>query len=205
MSSRLTCGIKLAELSRLSDARAGVADSIAPYRAKRLEKHVEQCAECRSSLRYLEQISDYTHTIQAQAESDEAADTDWLQNLLESLVLDTKPGKTIPLETPHPDCDLSQSEGAVRDLIRSTASTPQVLVLSTKLHGDITEKNAPCVVETHIQVALHHSIAQLATKTRQRIWQILHQHTDLNIQAVNLFVDDVAEEELLQEIHDAQL
>lgn len=203
MTHKLSCGTKIAELSQLSDAHSGVPDSISSYRARQLEKHLKTCSECRSALRYLKQVASYTKTTHTQAENAEAEDTGWLQKMLSTLVLETKPGRSIPLKTDYPNSTLSESEGAVRALIRSYVSTPQVLVLSTKLHGEITKQNAPCIVETHLQVALHHSIPELAESTRQKIWQLLKKHTDLNIQAVNLFIDDVAEEELLRELQDA--
>lgn len=198
MKHRLSCGTPLTKLSALSDYYHGEVQALAPLQVTQLETHLATCAQCRSTLHYLQQLSLHAQEDQRREETQAAQDTTWLNQLLGSLVFEARQGKTIPMQTATTSGSLDQTEGAVRTLIRSYASSPQVLIVSTKLNGDITIPGAPCELDAHLHVTWGHHIPELVQETRRKIWQLIRRHTDLNLQAVNLFVDDLAEQSEIQ-------
>lgn len=201
MKQKLSCGIQLSELSELSDSRIGVQDSLPPRRITQLEKHVATCSHCRSALQYLKQVTDYAqHSQETQVEKETAEQT-WLNNLLNTLVFETRAGKEIPMKSPYQQGDLTQTEGAIKDLIRNYASTAHALVISSQIDLDIEDINHPCTVNTRIHVSACENIPQMAQEIRSRIWKLLRKHTDLQVEAVNLYVEDLTDPEEIEEIY----
>ncbi|MDU0968890.1 MAG: hypothetical protein E7A62_07680 [Actinomycetaceae bacterium] len=186
---KLRCGTPARDLNALLDYRLGATDALAPARAQQLSQHVADCPYCRQTLDYLQGL--HSSAVTAITEEESAlAQQPWLDRLLHNLVLDTLPGRTIPLAPPSPERVLDQTEGSLRALIRAQASGPDAIVVSTRIDGDLDRFDAPCTIEVTLHVRLGSRIPEVVEDVRRRITQTIATSTSLALQAISVVVAD---------------
>ncbi|XAZ32748.1 Asp23/Gls24 family envelope stress response protein [Paenarthrobacter ureafaciens] len=119
---------------------------------------------------------------------------DWMQNILNNLQLELRPGRSIPLRAEDPHDALWETEGSVSALIRSVVdSMPGTAAGKCRLTGDITTPGAGIDVDVEIAVVFGRSLEEHAVTLRNKLAEILAAQTELTIQAINITVTDVLE------------
>ncbi|QOT17369.1 MULTISPECIES: Asp23/Gls24 family envelope stress response protein [Paenarthrobacter] len=180
----LECGHSLAELSAYLDT-GYIADSA----------HVDACPECQAGLASLRRLSELGNELLASDVADAGSgNDDWMQNILNNLQLELRPGRSIPLRAKDPHDALWETEGSVSALIRSVVdSMPGTAAGKCRLTGDITTPGAGIDVDVEIAVVFGRSLEEHAVTLRNKLADILAAQTELTIQAINITVTDVLE------------
>lgn len=180
----LECGHSLAELSAYLDT-GYIADSA----------HVDACPECQAGLASLRRLSELGNELLASDVADAGSgNDDWMQNILNNLQLELRPGRSIPLRAEDPHDALWETEGSVSALIRSVVdSMPGTAAGKCRLTGDITTPGAGIDVDVEIAVVFGRSLEEHAVTLRNKLAEILAAQTELTIQAINITVTDVLE------------
>ncbi|MDP9935455.1 hypothetical protein J2T11_001809 [Paenarthrobacter nicotinovorans] len=180
----LECGHSLAELSAYLDT-GYIADP----------GHVEGCPECQAGLASLRRLSELGHELLASDVAEAGSGTDdWMQNILDNLHLELRPGRSIPLRSEDPHDALWETEGSVSALIRSVVdSMPGTAAGKCRLAGDITTPGAGIDVDVEIAVVYGYSMEDHAAALRNELAEVLAAQTELTIQAINITVTDVLE------------
>ncbi|MCW3765349.1 Asp23/Gls24 family envelope stress response protein [Paenarthrobacter sp. PAE-2] len=180
----LECGHSLAELSAYLDT-GYTADPA----------HVDACPECQAGLASLRRLAELGHELLASDVADAGSgNDDWMQNILNNLQLELRPGRSIPLRSEDPHDALWETEGSVSALIRSVVdSMPGTAAGKCRLTGDITTPGAGIDVDVEIAVVFGRSLEEHAVTLRNELADILAVQTELTIQAINITVTDVLE------------
>ncbi|PJJ63800.1 Asp23/Gls24 family envelope stress response protein [Compostimonas suwonensis] len=157
-----------------------------------VDPSIEQSAGCQLALDALERLHRLTpELVAADTAAEPEANEDWVQRILGGIVLDARAGRRIPFTAPD-HAELGITEGAVRGLIRATESTmPGLLIGRSRLDGDVTTPGAPIRVEVDVSVAYGRPLAILAAELRTEIGRRLASHTELNIAAIDIVIQDV--------------
>lgn len=157
-----------------------------------VDPSIEQSAGCQLALDALERLHRLTPAlVAADTAAEPAADEGWVQKILGGIVLDARAGRRIPFASPA-HTDLGITEGAVRGLIRAAENTiPGLLIGRCRLDGEITEPGAPIRIDVEASVAYGISIPRLAGELRAEIANRLATHTDLNVTAIDITIQDV--------------
>lgn len=178
----LDCGKTIEELS---DYLA--ADRI-PY-----DPAIETCPECLNELRALARVSRLSSDLIAQDAADLPAPPDaWLQAIMNNIHQEMRAGRDLPIHHPDPRVRISVTEGAVRALIRAVADDIDGLIVGKcELLGDADQLGAP--IHVHLTASVHwgRSIPELSTTLRDLVSTALSQHTELNIAAVDVTIEDL--------------
>lgn len=155
--------------------------------------HLESCPECRAGLDSLRRLTAAGNELYASdvAEAGSGPD-DWMKDILASLALELRPGRTIPLQSDHPADTLTETEGSVIALVRSvTDSLPGTVAGKVRLEGDVTVPAAPVVVRLDLAVLFGHPLMAGAAALRQELAEALARHTELNITTIDITITDV--------------
>lgn len=182
----LECGHSLAELSAYLDT-GQIADPA----------HLDSCPECQAGLASLRNLSALGSELLSSDVADAGSGSDdWMQSILDNLRLELRPGRSIPLQSDHPDDTLWETEGSISALIRSVVDAhPGTAAGKCRLHGDVTTPGALTTVEVEIAVVYGHSMEERADQLREELARTLATHTELAIEAINITVTDVLEEQ----------
>ena len=154
---------------------------------------IEGSAACRLYLHSLAQV----HELSRASLEDEAArepdrDGAWIGGLLESIKKEVVGGRRIPIGHPDADVDLGITEAAARGLVRRTGDAQSGVVLgATTFVGDVTAPGEPITVEVTAAARYGEDLARLSDELRARIVETLARHTELNVVAVDVTIDDV--------------
>lgn len=157
------------------------------------DPHIESCPECLNALEGLAGMSKLSHELFAEdvAVLPEAPEN-WLQGIMANIQNEVRAGRSLPLRHPDPRVRLSITEGAVRALIRSVGDhIPGIVIGRCRLDGDVEVSGAPIQVSITASIAWGQSVADLTTLLRQRVYDALDQHTELNLVAVDIVVEDL--------------
>lgn len=178
----LDCGRTVEELS----------DYLAADRTPR-DPHIESCPECLNALQGLSRVAQLSRDLLAQDAADlPPAPESWIKGIMANIQNEVRAGRSLPLSHPDPRVALSVTEGAVRALIRSVGDgIPGIVIGRCRLEGDVEEPGAPIEVNVTASIAWGESIATTTALLREGIVEALGRHTELNIDAVNVVVEDL--------------
>jgi uncharacterized alkaline shock family protein YloU len=130
--------------------------------------------------------------LEVEARADRDRDQSWIANVIANISRESRAGRDIPVAHPDPATRLLLTEGAVRGLVRAAGDgTGGSLIGRVDLDGDVTEPGAPITVTVTASVAFGPNLATVAQLVRDRIAAVLLTHTELNVIAVNVEIEDV--------------
>jgi hypothetical protein len=130
--------------------------------------------------------------VEVEARAQAAPDRAWLTSILEGISHDAKAGRDIPLSHPNPATQLNITEGSVRGLIRAAGDgTAGAIVGKVTLVGDVAVPNEPITVDVSVSVTLQMNLVAVAQRIREQILADLRRHTELNVVAVNVTIQNV--------------
>ncbi|MFC4242695.1 Asp23/Gls24 family envelope stress response protein [Gryllotalpicola reticulitermitis] len=154
---------------------------------------IESSPGCQIALTALERLRDLTaHVLELQAAAEPAPPDGWVHGIMNRIAVEARAGRDIPITHPAPSAHLTMTEGAVRGMVRAAGdSVPEVIVGRCQLDGDVTVPGEPITVTVDISVAWGESIPLAADRAREAIRQQLGKHTELNILAVHVNIQDV--------------
>lgn len=154
---------------------------------------IETSPGCRLALDALQRLRVFRADLVARDTAAESpAEDSWVQGILASISRDVRAGRRIPIRSADPRADLALTEGAVRGLIRAAeSSVPGVLVGNTRIIGDVTVPDAQIQIGVDASVPYGERISELADRLRAAIGSQLRTHTDLNLTAVDIRIQDV--------------
>jgi len=154
---------------------------------------IESSAGCQIALTALARLRELTaHTLEVQAAVEPEPPDSWVHSIMNRIALEARTGRDIPISHPAPTAHLTMTEGAVRGMIRAAGdSIPDVIVGRCRIDGDVTVPGEPVTVSVDISVAWGESIPIAADRARDAIQRQLAKHTELNIAAVDITVQDV--------------
>jgi uncharacterized alkaline shock family protein YloU len=156
--------------------------------------HIDQCPECQQALDSLKRMRRVTAEL-VQNDADHAPEEvveGWLKGLVGQLALEVRAGRQIPLHHDNERARLSITEGAVRALIRDAGDrVPGIVVGRSSFEGDVTEPGAPVSVLVTASARHGVNLVQIAADLRSAILADLARHTELNVTAVDVRVDDL--------------
>lgn len=178
----LDCGRTIEELS---DYLA--ADRTPP------DPHIENCPECLNALQGLARVSQLSHDLLEQDVAElPPVPENWIQGIIANIRNEVRAGRSLPLHHPDERVSLSVTEGAVRALIRSVGDDiPGLVVGRCSLQGDVENLGAPIIVRITASIAWGQSVAALTASLRERVLEALHRHTELNVTAIDVEIEDV--------------
>jgi uncharacterized alkaline shock family protein YloU len=154
---------------------------------------IESSPGCQIALTALGRLREFTgHVLEAQAAAEPALADSWVQEIMGRIALEARAGRDIPITHPSATAHLALSEGAVRGMIRAAGdSVPEVIVGRCQLEGDITRPGESITITVDISVAWGENLPNAASRVRTAIHRQLLKHTELNITAVDITVQDV--------------
>lgn len=157
------------------------------------DPHIESCPECLNAIEALERVGQLSRDLIA----DEASrmphpPESWFEGILSAIHSELRAGRSFPIHHPDPRVSITVTEGAVRSLVRSTAdSLDGIYVGRTRIVGDAETPGAPVVIELTASVAWGRPIPALTEELRRLVYDVLAQHTELNVTAVNVSVEEI--------------
>lgn len=179
---RLECGRTLEELSDYLESGREPRDA-----------HAESCPHCLNALDMLDNAGRLSRDL---LESDASAlpepPESWLQGIFETIALELRSGRDLPVSHPDPRVEVSITEGAVHALIRSTGDEVDgVYIGRVELAGEAETPEAPVRVLLTTSVRWGVDVAERTEVLRQRVLSALSRHTELNVTGVDITVADV--------------
>ncbi|GAA4773455.1 Asp23/Gls24 family envelope stress response protein [Microbacterium gilvum] len=179
---RLDCGRTLEELSDYLESGRSPRDA-----------HIESCPECLNALDTLEGAGRLSRALVAvDASTLPEPPESWFQGILGAIALELRAGRDLPLHHPDPRVDLSITEGAVHALLRTAGDgVDGVFIGRTAIDGDAETPGAPVTVRLTASIAWPLDVAAVSEELRARAFAALRQHTELNVTAVDIRVDDI--------------
>jgi uncharacterized alkaline shock family protein YloU len=181
-STALDCGRTLEELSSYLD-RGRI-----PF-----DPHIESCPECLNAIEALQRVARLSRDLIA----DDAAHLpqppqSWFEGILSAIHSELRAGRSFPIHHPDPRVTITVTEGAVRSLVRSTAdSLDGIFIGRTEIVGDAEQPGEPVVINVTASVAWGRSIPELTESLRALVYRVLGEHTELNVTAVNVSVEEL--------------
>lgn len=178
----LDCGRSMEELSAYLESGRIPADP-----------HIESCPECLNAIEALERVGQLSRDLIV----DDAAHLprppeSWFEGILSAIHSELRAGRSFPIHHPDPRVTITVTEGAVRALVRTTADALDGIYIGrTEIVGDAETPGAPVQIELTASVAWGRSIPDLTESLRQLVYRVLAQHTELNVTAVNVSVDEL--------------
>lgn len=154
---------------------------------------IESSPGCQIALNALSRLRELTERdLETQAAAEPAPPDGWVQSIMDRIALEAQAGRDIPISHPLPTAHLAMSEGVVRGLIRAAGdSIPEIIVGRCVLDGDVTTAGQPITITVDISVAWGENLLQAAERARNVIHRQLLKHTELNISAIHITVQDV--------------
>ncbi|MDF2578512.1 MAG: hypothetical protein K0S49_91 [Microbacterium sp.] len=178
----LDCGKTIDEISEYLDSGRS------PY-----DPEIETCPDCLNALDALERAGRLSRDLIAAdaAQLPEPSET-WFDGVMTAVRAELRAGRSIPLSHPDPRVSMSVTEGAVQALIRASGDAIDgVFIGHSRIVGDVEVPEAPIAVDITASVAWGESLPAAAGAVRQAVSEALAQHTELNITAVDVTVEDL--------------
>ncbi|MCK6081601.1 Asp23/Gls24 family envelope stress response protein [Microbacterium sp. EYE_5] len=157
------------------------------------DPHIESCPECLNAIEALERVGQLSRDLL----EDEAArlprpPESWFEGILSVIHSELRAGRSFPIHHPDPRVTITVTEGAVRSLVRSSADALDGIYLGrTDIVGDAETPGAPVRIELTASVAWGRSIPELTAALRTVVYRVLAEHTELNVTAVNVAVEEL--------------
>ncbi|MDQ1218421.1 hypothetical protein QE411_003276 [Microbacterium arborescens] len=178
----LECGKTIDEISDYLDSGRS------PY-----DPEIETCPDCLNALDALERAGRLSRDlIAADAAEMPAPSENWFHGVMNSVRAELRAGRSIPLSHPDPRVSVTVTEGAVQALIRASGDAIDgVFIGHSRIVGDVEVPDAPIAVDITASVAWGESLPTAAGAVRRAVSDALAQHTELNITAVDVTVEDL--------------
>ncbi|RKE64183.1 MULTISPECIES: Asp23/Gls24 family envelope stress response protein [Microbacterium] len=178
----LDCGKTIDEISEYLDSGRS------PY-----DPEIETCPDCLNALDALERAGRLSRDlIAADAAQLPEPSESWFDGVMTAVRAELRAGRSIPLSHPDPRVSMSVTEGAVQALIRASGDAIDgVFIGHSRIVGDVEVPEAPIAVDITASVAWGESLPAAAGAVRQAVSEALAQHTELNITAVDVTVEDL--------------
>lgn len=185
---------------RTLDCGAGVEDLDAYLsRGRRpAEPSYERCPECRAALDALENLRSLSPALLAQDVDLHDHDHEgWLDDMLTSIAVEARAGRTHPVGTPDPGLTLGQTEGSLLALVRSAGDDVDGTLLGRcRIIGDLEQSVGTTAVEVSVEVSVivfwhGQALDDLAERIRAGVLADLQHHTDLTITAIDIVIADL--------------
>lgn len=189
--TKLDCGMPLSRLSAYADSSE--AERRGKFRST--DKHVASCAHCQNALASLQSINDWGSALRSSVEQ-APVDRNWASELMTRLSLPVKEGRRIAVDA-DANADLALTEAALRRLVRSECSTPNVLILTTKVDAEdeaVAKARAHLQINCDIAVKYGCNILDEASAVRDHIFGVLEDNLGRRIESIDISVVDVYEE-----------
>ncbi|WP_439592952.1 Asp23/Gls24 family envelope stress response protein [Microbacterium sp.] len=157
------------------------------------DPHIETCPECLNAIEALERVGRLSRDLIA----DDAAHLprppeSWFEGILSAIHSELRAGRSFPIHHPDPRVAITVTEGAVRSLVRSSADAIDGIYIGrTEIVGDAETPGAPVQIDLTASVAWGRSIPELTESLRDLVYRVLAQHTELNVTAVNVLVEEL--------------
>jgi len=154
---------------------------------------IESSPGCQIALTALERLRELTaHVLEAQAAAEPAPPDSWVRGIMDRIAVEARAGRDIPITHPAPTAHLTMTEGSVRGMVRAAGdSIPEVVVGRCQIDGDVTTPGEAITVTVDVSVAWGESIPLAAERAREAIHGQLAKHTELNIDAIHITIQDV--------------
>lgn len=155
-------------------------------------EHIDHCPQCQARLAGLRSLNVAAlELLDDDVASASAEDTGWLDSILANLKLETRAGRSIPLEGGDLE-DFSETEGSVIAMVRAVGDTlGGVLIGRCRLEGDVSVPGAPVDVNINVSARYGYPLPTLAQELREAVLAQLLVQTELNIAAVNVAFTDM--------------
>lgn len=178
----LDCGKTIEELSAYL-----AADRTPP------DVDIDICPECRSALDGLDQVARLSRDLIAHdASLLPDPPESWITTIITNIAQEVRAGRSLPLYHENPRVTVSITEGAVRALVRSVGDDIDGVVIGRcRIDGDAETLDAPVEVTITASILWGSSAQELSDVLRTRVHAALRQHTDLQVTAVNIVIDDL--------------
>lgn len=130
--------------------------------------------------------------LETEAESEPGRDQNWIHKVMTNISREAHAGRDIPISHPDPDIHLKVTEGSIRGLIRAVGGdVGGTIIGKVELHGDVTAPGEPIVINVAASAVWGPPLLALAELLREKIVESLAAHTDLNVTAVNITIQDI--------------
>ena len=171
-----------------SELDAYLAAGRTPYNAS-----IENSADCILYLTALTRLKSRSWAaLTREAEDEPGRDELWISGLLDTIRNEVRAGRDIPIRHPEPQIRLTLTEAAVHGLIRASADSLDGLILGrTVLDGEISTPGAPVTVALTVAAQYGLSLAASAEALRRSVAEALAEHTELNVTAISVTIEDV--------------
>ncbi|WP_336641224.1 Asp23/Gls24 family envelope stress response protein [Microbacterium sp. USHLN272] len=157
------------------------------------DPHIESCPDCLNALEALERVGRLSRDlIDADAAELPAPPESWFERIFTSIQEELRAGRSLPISHPDPRVQITVTEGAVRALLRDSGDAIDgVFISRTEIVGDAETLGAPVEINLTASVRFGTSIQHLTDELRDVAYAALAKHTDLNVVAVNISVEDI--------------
>ena len=157
------------------------------------DPHIESCPDCLNALEALERVGRLSRDlIDADAAELPAPPESWFERIFTSIQEELRAGRSLPISHPDPRVQITVTEGAVRALLRDSGDAIDgVFISRTEIVGDAETLGAPVEINLTASVRFGTSIQHLTDELREVAYAALAKHTDLNVVAVNISVEDI--------------
>ena len=155
-------------------------------------QHIGHCPQCQARLAGLRSLNAVARDLlDDDVATASAGDSSWLDGIVANLQLETRAGRSIPLEGGAME-DLSETEGSVIAMVRAMGdSLGGVLIGRCRLDGEVELPGAPVDVNINVSARYGYQLPSLAQELRAAVLAQLLLHTELNIAAVNVAFTDM--------------
>jgi len=162
------------------------------------DSSIDDSPACTTALTRLERLRAALRRVDSAAVDREAVRNDgWVATIIDSIRLETRAGRRIPLTSESPAARLALTEGAVLGVLRTAGDgIDGILISRCHLDGDVTEPGAPVTVRLEVSVGTDgtstgESVADLTARLRAAVYAVLVQQTELSVAAVDITVTDL--------------
>ncbi|PRY64696.1 cell envelope-related Asp23 family protein [Glaciihabitans tibetensis] len=157
------------------------------------DESIESSPGCRIALDALARLrSESWAMLEGEALPDSTRNHAWIKTVLANISRESRAGRAIPISHPEPDVQLRMTEGSVRGLIRAAGdAVGGALIGKVDLEGDVSVPGEDITVSVTASVPYGENLTELAQRIRESIAAELLTHTELNVTAVNVTVDDI--------------
>lgn len=154
---------------------------------------IESSAECRLYLAALSRVrTRSTSGLLAQADAEPDREDVWISSLLDSIRSEVRSGRDIPIAADDPAIRLTLTEAAVQGAIRHAADELDHAILGRcTLEGDVVEPGAPITITVTASTRFGHDLRAVADDLRVVIARTVSRHTELNVVAIDVVIDDI--------------
>lgn len=181
-TTTLDCGKTIEQLAEYLESGRTPADP-----------HIETCPECLTALDALQRVGRLSRDlIDEDAAHLPPPPESWFERILTSIHDELRAGRSLPISHPDPRVHITVTEGAVRALLRNTGDTIDgVFISHTEIVGDAETPGAAVEIDLTASVRFGIPIHDLTETVRAAAYDALAAHTELNVVAVNITVEDI--------------